>query len=175
MIMLALAAASIIAGGKARKKQKKAARIQRDLNAMQASRQRKLALREYRLAKAAAISQISAAAEDSSALHGVKGSLDSQIQSNIEFSLKEEHMTGRIGAALDRASKLEFLSSALGVGANIAGVAKPLQQISSSLSPASPVPATPQKSFTPAPTTTGVRTFPYPYMNSSPFIPIGTQ
>ena len=127
-IFAALAAASIVSSVIGKKKQDKATKIQGNLQALQNDKSRKLALKEYRLAKAQAISAITGSGVvDSSAQRGITGSLTSQVQENLDFSKREEALGADISKKLNQASTYNFIAGALQTGAGIANSAKDLR------------------------------------------------
>lgn len=92
--------------------QKKAAKKQDKLNALQAQRERRQAIREARIERAQVLnSGIQVGAGESSAVSGGISSVASQLGSNLGFSNQTEKLGKAINRDLRRASNFQGLAS----------------------------------------------------------------
>lgn len=99
-------ALSISAQNKQQKAQKKAAAYQKQIDNLQAARQRVQAIRQARLA-AGSISQAAEnqGASTSSAALGALGSIESQLNSNLSFLDSANRLSDQAGVQLGKAAK----------------------------------------------------------------------
>jgi hypothetical protein len=155
LLALGLSGGSILSGLLGNKKKKKAAKIEQLAVRLQNQQARSAALKEFRIARAQAITGIIASGADlrSSAYQGIKGSLQSQIQENARFSLEQESLGQQANKQRQKAASFDFIAGALSSGAGIAEGIRTLRQ------------GTP-----PPTTTTQVPIGTNPNMNPSPFI-----
>jgi len=117
-------------GASAAKKQKKAGKVEQQAVQLQNKRARLTALKEYRAARAQVITGVisSGASIESSGAQGIKGSLQSQLKENIEYSVEQEELGAQSNQAKEQAAKMGFISQAFGLGANIASSASTLRK-----------------------------------------------
>jgi hypothetical protein len=122
MVPLILGAISIASSLFGKKKEKKAAKIQRQAVAAENRKARLETVKQYRTARAAVISgAVARGAQDSSAQYGVTSSLGSQVQEELMFSMEQESRGQAANKNLEKANRYAFMADVFSAGANLSG------------------------------------------------------
>jgi hypothetical protein len=129
MLGLILGGLSILSGLKSSSKAKKAGRVEQQVVRLQNAKARQAALTQYRMARSAVLSGAVASGADigSSGYQGIKGSLQSQVQEEVSFSLEQEALGAQANKYKESASKYASLGQAFSLGAGIAKGASDLK------------------------------------------------
>jgi len=121
---IGLSGASVVAGEKSRKQQKRAARVQERVRQTQDSRQRIAQVRQARMAQAQVTqSGATQGALNSSAVQGGISAIGSNMENNIQFINQIDTLQQAIARRMNKANDWAGTASALGGLASIAGSA----------------------------------------------------